>query len=274
VARMEVDRMSAGYLVEMLPGEVEERLKEGKDIAILPIYSLEQHGPHLLLGTDGYGAEGLAQELGRISGGAVLPPIPFCWEGCTNVFAGGIGVRESVFVRYLKSAVKGLWQSGFRRIVVINTHGGNFYAMRTFPHELLKEERVPVLTVYGLSDCREAHKLLREAGGEAAALTGALLLLGRKELVAKVQETNRKAVAEFGDGPKVELDPPAARESRKLGNVGHDYSHECFHVQPSSRLDPEKGAQAMRKVAEHIAALLDDYGVHVRRLVEEGKAEV
>jgi len=258
--------MSAKRLLDMLPGEVEAELAAGNDIAILPILSIEQHGPHLLLGTDGFGAEALAQELSKLTGALVLPPVPFSWVGCTNVFAGGVGVRESVFISYLREVVRALWRAGFRRIVVWNTHGGNFYAMRTFPHEAFREDGIPVLTVYGFSDCRQAAEMLEQAGGEAAALSGALLLLGRGDLVEKVKDTTRKAVAEFGDRPRVELEPRAARESRRLGAVGHDYSHECLHVQPDSRLDPGRGAEALKQVAQHVAGVLEDFRAYVNRL--------
>jgi creatinine amidohydrolase/Fe(II)-dependent formamide hydrolase-like protein len=268
---MEVDRMSAPYLLDLFPSEVEAEFAKGNDLALLPILSIEQHGPHLVLGTDGYGALAIAQELGKITGGLVLPPVPFCWEGCTNAFAGGVGVREGVFVQYLRSVVKGLWRSGFRRIVILNTHGGNFYAMHDFPNEVLKEDGVPVLTVYGLGPSREANELLDRAGGEAAAAAGALRLLGREDLVEKLLDTNRKAVAEFGDKLRVQLEPPSARAARRLGNVGHDYSHECLHVQPEAHLDPEMGAASLRKAAEEIAPLLEDYRAYVQRLLAAGE---
>jgi creatinine amidohydrolase len=267
---MEVDGMSATYLLDLLPGEVEAAVRDGNDTVLLPILSIEQHGPHLLLGTDGYGSLALAQELSAATGALALPPIPFCWEGCTNVFPGGIGVREEEFLAYLRSVVKGLWRGGFRHIVILNTHGGNYYAMRLFPQQMLAEEGIPVLTIYGLGPSREAHELLEAAGGEAGALTGSLRLLGREDLVAKAEETNRKAVAEFGDDPKVLLDPPAAREARHLGNVGHDYSHECFHVQPNSRLDTARATEAMKLAAESMVAIVQDYRAYVDRLLTEG----
>ena len=265
--------MSASRLLEMFPSDVEAALQSGNDLAIVPIYSIEQHGPHLLLGTDSYGDEAMVQELGRITGGMVLPAIPFSWVGCTNAFSGGIGVREAEFIRYLRAVVRGLWRAGFRRIVIWNGHGGNYYAMQTFPHEVFREDGIPVLTVYGLSDYPGAWKEAYEAGGEAALLAGALRMLGREDLVQKIIETNRKAIAEFGDRPKVQLEPPAARESRKLGVAGHDYSHECLHVQPDSNLDPDKGAEVIKKVAGHVAGILEDFGKYVRRLIEEGKVK-
>jgi len=265
--------MSANILLEMLPSDVEAALQSGNDIAILPIYSIEQHGPHLLLGTDSYGDEALVQELGRITGGTVLPAVPFSWVGCTNAFSGGVGVREAEFIKYLRAVVRGLWRAGFRRIVIWNGHGGNYYAMQTFPHEAFREDGVPVLTVYGLAHLPHGWDMANEAGGEAALLAGALRMLGREDLVQKIIEANREAIAEFGDRPKVELEPRAARDSRKLGVVGHDYSHECLHVQPDSRLDPDKGAEVIRKVAAHVAGILDDFGTYVKRLIEEGRAK-
>jgi len=264
--------MSARALLDMLPGEVEAEVRTGADVVLLPILSIEQHGPHLLLGTDGYVALALVQEISAATGALALPPIPFCWEGCTNVFAGGIGVREEAFLAYLRSVVKGLWQSGFRRVVIVNTHGGNFYAMRAFPDMMLREEGIPVLTVYGLGRNPEAYRAANEAGGEAALLTGSLRLLGREDLVAKVEETNRRAVAEFGDNPTVLLDPPSARESRRLGNVGHDYSHECFHVQPNSRLNTEAGAAAIRLAAAGMVTVVQEYAAYVGRFLAEAKA--
>ena len=265
--------MSASRLLEMFPSDVEAALQSGNDLAIVPIYSIEQHGPHLLLGTDSYGDEALVQELGRLTGGIVLPAIPFSWVGCTNVFSGGVGVREAEFIRYLRAVVRGLWRAGFRRIVIWNGHGGNYYAMQTFPHEVFREDGIPVLTIYGLSDLPGAWEMAYEAGGEAGLLAGALRMLGREDLVEKIVETNRAAIAEFGDRPVVQLEPRAARDSRRLGVVGHDYSHECLHVQPDSRLDPGKGAEVVRKVARHVAGLLDDFGAYVKLLVDEGKVK-
>lgn len=250
-------------LLDMFPSEIEEQLADGNDIAIISIGSLEQHGPHLLLGTDGYFSEALAQEIGRQSGGMVLPPVPFSWVGCTNAFPGGIGVRESVFIAYLREVVKGLWKSGFRCIVVVNGHGGNFYALRSFPNDLFKEEGIPVLCVYGLGGCKEAQQIEREAGGEAAGLAGGLRLLGREDLVETVQEQNHAAIAEFGDRPRVQFEPRSMRESRRLGVVGHDYSHECLHVQPASQLDVEAGAEGIRVAAEYIGSMMEDLRAYV-----------
>ncbi len=256
------------FLFDAFPAEMEAR---ETDIAILPIGSLEQHGPHLPLGTDGYAAEALAQEVGRLTGGMVLPAIPFSWVGCTNAFSGGIGVREEVFLNYLRAVVKTLWQTGFRRILVLNMHGGNFYAMRRFPNDLFREERIPVLCTFGEANSPEAHEIFARVGdGEGTPLTGALILLGKDELLAEVTRNTHRAIAEFGDNPAVRLEPASGRDARRLGVVGHDYSHECLHVQPDSRFNPEAGAEGLRRAAGHIAAVMNDFRDYVQQLEKAG----
>ncbi len=258
-------------LAEMLPEEAEEHLSGGGDLAIIPIGSIEQHGPHLLTGCDGYITLAKALEVGRLTGGVVLPMIHYSWVGATNAFSAGIGVRESVFVDYLQAVVRAVRRAGFRRILVMNSHGGNFYSMRTFPQKCLREDGIVVMTVYGTAFSEEAERIARETGaGEAACLLGALRMLGREDLVGDIAEYTRKAVAEFGDRPHVERDPKSFRDCRALGVIGGDYFHETQHVQPDSRqTDPEAGVRVLRAVAEHIAGQLGWLGKHVEETERE-----
>ena len=90
----------------------------------------------------------------------------------------------------------------------------------------------------------------------------------------KVVDNTLKAVAEFGDRPKVLFEPKSARESRRLGAVGHDYSHECYHVQPDSGVNPDAGAEAATKIAAHIVTCFESLGRYVQRLISEGVARI
>ncbi len=62
-------------LVEMTWPEVDERLKSDTSI-IIPIGSVEQHGPMGLIGTDAMCAEAVAQRAGKLSGHLVGPTLP------------------------------------------------------------------------------------------------------------------------------------------------------------------------------------------------------
>ena len=260
------DRGTAGVraLGDMLPGDIEAYFDEGGDLAILPIGSIEHHGPHLVNGCDGYITLAKAQEVARLSGGVLFPMISTCWEGATNVYSGGIGVRENVFVDYLLAVVRAVRKAGFRRILIINSHGGNFYAMRVFPQHCLRETGLAVMTVYGSAGCEEADHARKEGVGEAASLLGALHLLGQDDLVNEIVEYTRKAIEEFGDRRTVDPAPASMQGARRLGVVGQEYFEEYRHAQPDSRqTDPRPGAELIRKIARHIVKHLPALAKHV-----------
>jgi hypothetical protein len=64
----------------------------------------------------------------------------------------------------------------------------------------------------------------------------------------------------------MQLEPVVAHEAYRPGAVGHDYSHECLHMQPDSRLDPEAGAAAIHKAAKYVVNVLEDFHAYVSEL--------
>ncbi|MHC4712756.1 MAG: creatininase family protein [Planctomycetota bacterium] len=248
-------------LAEMLPSEAEAYFAGGGDLAIIPIGSIEQHGPHLLTGCDGYITLAKAREIARLSGGVLFPMIEYCWEGVTNVFSGGIGVRERVFIDYLRAVVRAVRRAGSTRILIVNSHGGNYYAMRSFPQQCLREDGIVVMTIYGRAGCPAPEK----GAGETAMLLGALHLLGRDDLVENIVRYTKAAIEEFGDRPEAPMEPECVREIRRFGEVGFEYWSECVHVQPDSgQLDGGGGADFITKIAEHVTRHVGALSQHTR----------
>ena len=254
-------------LLEMLPGEVAEKLGSGDDIAIIPIGSVEQHGPHLLLGCDTYCGLGKCIAIARESGGTILPLIPYTWVGCTNYFSGGVGVREEVAIRYIRAVVRAAWRAGFRRIVIVNSHGGNFYAMRTLPREILAEDGIPVMTTFG-----DAGAPSGERASEASSMTGGLRLLEREDLIEDVARYAEAAVKEFGEGADPVIWPKPYLEARALGVVGQDYLDETRHVSPGLDYDPDAGVAAAEKIGAHVANLLEEFREAVNEAEDQRSA--
>jgi creatinine amidohydrolase/Fe(II)-dependent formamide hydrolase-like protein len=264
-------RSRKASVLAMFPDEVEGKLGRGEDIAILTIGSVEQHGPALLLGCDGFGVQGFAAKVAEHSGGTLFPIIPFSWTGGTDYFSGAVSVRSLNFVDYLKAVVRSLWRTGFRRILLMNAHGGNFYTMRAVTRDLLKDDGIPVLCTYAVPRFPGLEKV-RGAGGEASGMCGGLKLLGRDDLVAAVRKYDEAATAEFGD-IRVGHEPESFRRARPLGVVGHDYWHECLHVRPGQPID-EVGAVEMFDLAgKKMAELLELYREYVNEFLAAREAE-
>ena len=115
-------------LEEMTMPELDALDRERTLIAI-PISPLEAHGPHLPLGTDGFMANQMSDEvLGRLAeqrpdwSYVITPWLPL---GCYTLrMPGSIEVPQDVVRGALIAYGRALASQGFRRIVVFNGHGG------------------------------------------------------------------------------------------------------------------------------------------------------
>jgi len=104
----------------------DEVKKMGTDIAILPIGSLEQHGPHLPINTDIITTEAYANEIGKELNAFQLPTLPIstCREHMGSI--GSVWMNPDTFYRMVKDICMCLKEQGFKRIVILQGHGGIF----------------------------------------------------------------------------------------------------------------------------------------------------
>jgi creatinine amidohydrolase len=100
-------------------------------IPLLPIGSVEQHGPHLPLDTDSHAATTVAERAAlRLAETAdplalVLPPI---WWGLSPYwlpFPGTLSLRPETILALIADLGASVARHGFRRLVIVNGHGGN-----------------------------------------------------------------------------------------------------------------------------------------------------
>lgn len=101
-------------------------------LAILPVGSLEQHGPHLTLDTDAAVAESIARHLGAELGSlAVLcPTVGYGLSEHHLSFPGTISLRPATFLSLIGDILESLAHHGLRRVLIVNGHGGNVDALR------------------------------------------------------------------------------------------------------------------------------------------------
>jgi creatinine amidohydrolase len=102
------------------------------DIALLPVGSTEQHGPHAPLGTDTLTAEAVAAAGAEATDHEVVvaPAIPVGVAEEHRDFAGSLWVSEDTFRDYVRETIASLAHHGWTRVVVVNGHGGNVDALR------------------------------------------------------------------------------------------------------------------------------------------------
>ncbi|MBN8890491.1 MAG: amidase [Rhodospirillales bacterium 70-18] len=104
--------------------EVEDYLRTQSGV-IVPIGSVEQHGPNGLIGTDHLCAEVVAKGVGDRIGCAVAPTLAYGMSQHHLGFTGSATLRPSTLMLVVRDVVQSLAVHGFRRFFFINGHGGN-----------------------------------------------------------------------------------------------------------------------------------------------------
>ncbi|MES3517721.1 MAG: creatininase family protein [Natronomonas sp.] len=153
----------------------------GTDLAVVPVGSTEQHGPHATLGTDTQNARTIADgAVDRYDGTVVVTPaIPVGVAEEHRAFSGTLWVSESTFRSYLEDVVESLCFHGFDRVVFVNGHGGNVAALREVAAGLTRDEPAFVATFTWFDEVGEYTAQM----GHGGPLETALLLYSNPEFV-------------------------------------------------------------------------------------------
>ena len=115
---------------EMTWPELEARTKAGTPVVILPVGSLEQHGPHMALSVDRVLPQAVAERVAERIGALVAPPIPYGFKsqpksGGGNHFPGCASLDGDTLVRVVRDVVCDFARHGLTRIALFNGHMEN-----------------------------------------------------------------------------------------------------------------------------------------------------
>ena len=171
--------------------QLRERAR-GDAIVILPVASLEQHGPHLPVEVDSMLGETVAIRAARKSAdrGQQAVVLPVLWTGLSEhhmSFGGTVTLDFSAFSAVVEGVCRSVLRHGFKRIVLLNAHGGNENALRTITDELTPKLGVPIVQfTYWYAAAAAIAKILETQGGlmHACEAETSMMLVVRPELVA------------------------------------------------------------------------------------------
>lgn len=113
-------------------------------LLIIPVASLEQHGPALVTGTDIILGGNVALETARklVAAGHPALVTPVVWHGLAEhhmAFGGTVTLDSATFQAVLRHVVKSAARHGFKRVFLMNGHGGNAEAIGTAATDLAVE---------------------------------------------------------------------------------------------------------------------------------------
>jgi creatinine amidohydrolase len=129
--------------------EVAAELAGGRDTVVIAFGATEQHGPHMPLPTDALLGDHLARLVAERLDAFVAPTVRV---GCSEhhlEFPGTLSISQETFVGVVSDLVQSLVRGGFRRVVLLPTHGGNFGPLAAAIEKL---GPVPGIEVQALTD--------------------------------------------------------------------------------------------------------------------------
>ena len=101
-----------------------EAYLERDDRVVVPLGSTEQHG-YLSLGVDAILCEQAAVQAAEHEGVPVLPVLPFGLTPTFTAYPGTVNLRIGTYLQLVRDVLDSLRGQGFRRMLVVNGHGGN-----------------------------------------------------------------------------------------------------------------------------------------------------
>lgn len=142
-------------LQELTAVQFKEAVKKSSETVIIPMGVLEKHGPHMPLGTDVYTARDIALRAAEKEYAVVFPWYYFGQINEARQQPGTIAYSPELIWRMLQETLDELCRNGFKKIILINIHGGNAAFLEYFTMAQLSEKRDYTLYWYKQSYDKE-----------------------------------------------------------------------------------------------------------------------
>lgn len=143
---------------EMSWPEFEATLKD-RDFVFLPIGAIEQHGPHLPMGTDTIIAEYICERLAQNTGGILLQSLSYTPSFSLRLYPGTVYVSNQTMTATIVEIADALYQHGVKTIYAYVAHLGASTACQAAERELLIKDSAKLvrLVMPGYQQAIEKH---------------------------------------------------------------------------------------------------------------------
>jgi len=234
--------------------EAEERFRE-IDIALLPVGSTEQHGPHLPLDVDAYDANRLCLEVAAacsLPRPIVLPLVSYGVSYHHEDFAGTISVAPGTLSQYVYEIGMSVSRHGITKLIIVNGHGGNIPALRFAAQMINSDARIFTCVDTGETSDVEIEEIIQTRNDVHAGEIETSTALAFRPGVVKMELARRRVpkfsseYLEFSSKKGVEWYVRTARISRD-GVMGDP-----------TKATVEKGKKIWEIMIRNLVALVED----------------
>lgn len=151
---------------ELAASDWDEALMKSDSTCILPIGILEKHGPHLPIGSDIIAARSSALDAAQKEYAVVFPEYYFGQIYEARHQPGTFALPSDLVWDLLKATVAEIARNGFKKIIIVNGHGGNNYLLPYFVQSQLESRTDYVVYLFSPEqdqDFRQKVQALRKS---------------------------------------------------------------------------------------------------------------
>lgn len=234
----------------------ELRAKAATDtIVVLPIASIEQHGPHLPVGVDTILCSGVCKAAAERADDIDVVVAPTLWCGMAEhhmAFGGTFTFDIPTYRAVLLSFLKSIERHGFHRVLIVNGHGGNIAALTAFLPDFARETRLHVeATTYFMLAQDALPALLEDQKGvqHACEVETSMMMVLAPGSVREPRLAEAYGARDGLPGRPTVSRHRSFREMTETGVIGD-----------ARRATPQKGQACLDACADALAGLLREMG--------------
>lgn len=229
-------------------------------LALLPLGSLEYHGPHNPLGSDSIIISAIAERVAARSNALLFPTVTFTQcPAQTAHFQGTLSVRPEVMTAYFADILRNILHLGFRKVFILNGHDGNIGPGRGAIAQVADETKDSTLLLaswweFLSGETIKAAALFRQSNGghgHGGPLETSAVAAFRPDLVHVDKARDLPEPPDLSGGPPYFLQKSAATD-------WPGYSGQV------SEASAEKGRKLVQMAEDGILRLLDNWLSHAQ----------
>ncbi len=254
--------MRTRHIMEITSRLCNRYLRDGGDLAILPVGSVEELGPHLPVGGRCFVAEAFAKMMAHEADGLHLPVVPYTPITFGGTRPGSIPVPDSTVNEYLRALMDDLYEQGFRRIVLVTFLD---YARYYLPQEMFEDTSAAAAGIH-------LGEALDEACADTAAgiddvIAAALEMLGMDAVLEKCLAKNAELAA---SGESFGVRSEAYANIAPHASIAYRASEGEYLYPPKEGLSAKRGLVALKKAAADSADALSGLAAYRDYLSRRG----
>jgi creatinine amidohydrolase len=221
-------------------------------VVLLPVGSMEQHGPHLPVGVDTYLSEAMSKAAAEaVTGEMAVVVAPTLWCGMAEhhmAFGGTFTFDIPTYRAVLGCLLRSIERHGFKRALIVNGHGGNISALAAFLPDFARETglAVRVTTPYDAARLAMAGMLQDQDGvHHACEVETSMMMVVAPQTVRRDKLPEAHGPAHWTPQPATVGRYRSFGEATTSGVIGD-----------ARRANPEKGEKLVAACRDALAAIL------------------